>query len=398
MSEVRSHDEATGDRVSPSTAFGRRSGDFDARGLAKAHSEQTLQPPAGAPRPRSWSRFRALASRDHARFRNLLADLRTALERCYESLPSDQRGLSGAQRWLYDNDYLVWQALRMTQRDLPPGFHRRLPQLTSGETRIVALTGVFLAASPAGARLPALSRFLTEYQKVTPLDLAELWALPTFLRVAALGSIVNDPDDEGAVADAVLWLHTIEQHDWGELVEGLSVVERLLAQDPAGHYRRMDDATRDQYRKAVERLARRSGRSQLEVCEAALAAAGAAGGPDRHVGIHLLGVGSHALERRLLSGGGIGARLARFARRQAGALYLLLMIAVAVVVAAPIFVYAAAVGVRWLAPLVILALAAPVWLAAEALVHRLIAVLASPRFLPKLDLSRGVPVESRTMV
>ncbi len=46
--------------------------------------------------------------------------------------------------------------------------------------------------------------------------------------------------------------------DWKRFVEGTSVVEKALRSDPAGTYDKMDFATRDRYRHAVESIAKRS--------------------------------------------------------------------------------------------------------------------------------------------
>ena len=394
MSEVDSRADQAGDIPGQSAA----QVPAGAEDLARRQAAETLPAPSGLWPLSTWLRFRRLARDDHARFRAEIASLDSSLEEIYAQLPTELVGLGGAQRWLYDNDYLVSRALRQVRNDLPAAFHRRLPLLRGGRTRVQTLAESFYGAAPAGARLPALSRFLAEYQGSVTLDLAELWALPTYLRLTALKALVAAPDDEVAVANAVLWLHAIEQRGWAETVESLSAVERLLRRDPAGVYPTMDDATRDHYRRGVERLARRSGRTEVEICEALLTAAQNAGPHDRHVGIHLFGAARRDFEGALGIGDSLAERVARFVTRQAGAVYLLLMVAVVAAGAVPIYLYAAAVGVRWWAPVLVLALAPPAWMAAEAIVHRLIALVAPPRYLPKLDLSNGVPASAKTMV
>jgi len=44
--------------------------------------------------------------------------------------------------------------------------------------------------------------------------------------------------------------------DWREFVETMSVVERILREDPEGIYGTMDFATRDRYRHVVEKIAK----------------------------------------------------------------------------------------------------------------------------------------------
>src|SRR5690606_27220399 len=70
-----------------------------------------------------------------------------------------------------------------------------------------------------------------------------------------------------------LGVHEVERQDWTRFVEATSVVEKSLTGEPAGIYPLIDDATRDSYRKAGERMSLSAGVSESRVCAAALAAA-----------------------------------------------------------------------------------------------------------------------------
>ncbi|MGQ0548110.1 MAG: GH36-type glycosyl hydrolase domain-containing protein, partial [Armatimonadota bacterium] len=89
--------------------------------------------------------------------------------------------------------------------------------------------------------------------------------------------------------------------DWSRYFEQVSLVEQVLQRDPAGVYGKMDFASRDRYRQAVEELAEPTGEAQVRVAlhcvERARQSTGAAGS-DRtlHVGYHLIGGGRRALE------------------------------------------------------------------------------------------------------
>ncbi|MEO8410056.1 MAG: hypothetical protein ABI478_05750, partial [Propionivibrio sp.] len=71
-------------------------------------------------------------------------------------------------------------------------------------------------------------------------------------------------------------LRMLEALDWRDFVESLSLVEQTLKEDPADVHARMDFATRDRYRHVVERIARRSACSEVEVAQQAIALASAA--------------------------------------------------------------------------------------------------------------------------
>jgi cyclic beta-1,2-glucan synthetase len=69
--------------------------------------------------------------------------------------------------------------------------------------------------------------------------------------------------DQVSISNSIGSLRLLEATDWREFVESASHVERILREDPAGIYARMDFATRDGYRHVIEKLARRSHRSEI---------------------------------------------------------------------------------------------------------------------------------------
>jgi cyclic beta-1,2-glucan synthetase len=100
-----------------------------------------------------------------------------------------------------------------------------------------------------------------------------------------------------SVANAITSLRLCSTLDWSGYFEAVSLVERVLQQDPAGVYSRMDFLSRDRYRQSVEELADTSGDAQLRVARRAVESAREAvhlgAGTERaaHVGHHLIGRG-----------------------------------------------------------------------------------------------------------
>src|SRR5688500_9890124 len=76
--------------------------------------------------------------------------------------------------------------------------------------------------------------------------------------------------DQVSISNSINSLRTLGAIDWREFVETTSVVEQTLREDPSGVYPRMDFASRDHYRHAVERLAKASPLSEVDVARAAL--------------------------------------------------------------------------------------------------------------------------------
>ena len=71
------------------------------------------------------------------------------------------------------------------------------------------------------------------------------------------------------VRNVITSMRLISSFDWAEFVESVSVVDEVLRDGSA--FGEMDFATRDQYRKAVEELARGSGRTEVDVARATIA-------------------------------------------------------------------------------------------------------------------------------
>jgi cyclic beta-1,2-glucan synthetase len=68
------------------------------------------------------------------------------------------------------------------------------------------------------------------------------------------------------VRNIITSMRLISDVDWPELVERVSLVDRVLAN--AGSFRDMDFPTRNLYRGAIEKLARGANRTELDVARA----------------------------------------------------------------------------------------------------------------------------------
>ena len=124
-----------------------------------------------------------------------------------------------------------------------------------------------------------------------------------------------------SVGNSITSMRLIGALDWTDFFEHASLVEQELRTDPAGAYAEMDPATRDAYRRQVERLADRSGVAEVEVARRAGARSTSqtesadAAGRRRHVGYFLVDAGRAALERELGYRPSIGERVRRGERR-----------------------------------------------------------------------------------
>lgn len=211
--------------------------------------------------------------------------------------------------------------------------------------------------------------------------------------------------DQVSVGNSIGSLRFLGAMDWREFVETMSVIERTLTEDPADVYDRMDFATRDRYRHVVERIAKNSPCSESEVARLAIRLAQKAvvkkGADDReaHVGFYLIDKGLTQLEslaelrypptkifRR-------GCR--RFPFLVYGGSILLLTIIFAGSFVAKAFFDGLHSWVIWPVAIALLLSASQL---AQALVNLLVTLLATPRPLPRMDFSKGIPADLRTLV
>ena len=226
------------------------------------------------------------------------------------------------------------------------------------------------------------------------------------------------------IITSMRWMSSIS---WAEFFESVSLVDKTLRLAPG--FTAMDFKTRDKYREAVEELSRGSKWSELDVAheavtlaraaqrqrerassqtrtEAAMASSNAPPAPfavperrEEDPGYHLVSGGRWAFEERLDYRPQLRLRIRRAWRAHATSGYFgLIALLTTLLLAVPLFLtWRVGVGAPFLALLGVLALI-PASDIAVALVHRLAAIIVSPRMLCKLDLSRGVPAEMRTLV
>jgi cyclic beta-1,2-glucan synthetase len=209
--------------------------------------------------------------------------------------------------------------------------------------------------------------------------------------------------EQAFMANLIGSLRLISTFDWSEFFESVSPVEQVLRRDPAAIYGRMDFASRDRYRHAIEELAEPTGEAQLRMAlksveRARQVAARAPDARDAHVGYYLIGGGRTQFERGVGWKAGTGFRLRRAFFRHATAGYLgTIALGTSALVAAAV-AYAAADGTRG-AMLAVAALltVVPMSELTIQIVQRLISRLIPPRRLPRLDLA-NIPEAARTMV
>src|SRR2546422_433308 len=120
------------------------------------------------------------------------AKLIEAYQALAESLRSEHV-ISPAAEWLVDNFHIVEEQVREIREDLPRGYYRELPKLAAGPfknyPRIYAFCVELIAHTDSHLDTETLRRFINTYQKISPLSIGELWAVPISLRLALVENL-----------------------------------------------------------------------------------------------------------------------------------------------------------------------------------------------------------------
>jgi len=210
--------------------------------------------------------------------------------------------------------------------------------------------------------------------------------------------------DQVSISNSIGSLRFLGAMDWREFVETMSVVDRVLGEDPGGVYDKMDFPTRDRYRHVVEKVAKSSRRSESEVArEAIRLARDAAAKDDRddraaHVGFYLIGRGLPQLERTAGVRRSTLEGLRRLTRRSPLLFYLGSITVITAIFSGSLLAKAHAGGCQdWLLALIGFPLLLCASHLAVALANWLATLVATPHLLPRMDFSGGIPPESRAL-
>ena len=350
------------------------------------------------------------------RYRALCRAIRPVLRAFQGSVPATIVG--DDFRWLNDNLRLVHADLRGTK----DGFKlvRKLPHVRTPDgaiaPRVVALAAGYLATTSYEFSVNSLNAYVQAFQQSTVLRMVELWALVPALKlvlleeIAARGSkVAADPAGSYGAGICVRSLRDIGQTSWKEVLEPLVLFDRILRQDPAGAYARMDFESRDLYRTEVANIAEYAELPEGDVATAALALARSAHQEAHasprltarlgHIGYYLLAEGAASLHSRVGFQPPLGQRIGSLLRRHPDEFYLpATEVLTLALMSAIVLLLTNTYTSLELILFSMLVLLLPSSQSAIQLVNYLVTSLLEPKILPKLDFSAGVPDNCTTLV
>ena len=148
------------------------------RSLGETHRAARARPRARRPSFRACAATSARCAR------------RTATSACRRATGYD---ISPAAEWLLDNFHLIEAQLKEIHDGLPRSYFRALPVLLdeplAGLPRVYGVAWAFVAHTDGAFDEDLLMHFLSAYQETRELNLGEMWALPTTLRVVLIENL-----------------------------------------------------------------------------------------------------------------------------------------------------------------------------------------------------------------
>ncbi len=272
----------------------------------------------------------------------------------------------------------------------------------SGEVcRVCLLAEKYLEAVGWRYQEESCAAFLNGFQEAAALEMGEVWALKPALQREILHQLETAAT---GWPELVSSLRHVGETGWKDLFESVSLVDRVLAEDPVSAYATMDFESRDHYRRVIASLAKHSDFAEVQVAESAVALAretseksdGSRAARRRsHVGFYLIDDGLALLRARIRHRQPFALKVREAALSYPTTFYL---VGIEIVTFLTVAILLSRAGQRTPIFAALLLLILPATQTAVDFMNHLVTYLMPPRVLPKLDFSEGVPVENATMV
>src|SRR5262249_17393108 len=117
-----------------------------------------------------------------------LADTRRLLAAAHAqpaAAAADDLDVGPAGEWLLDNFHVVQEHIREVRDSLPAGYYQELPELAEGALagypRVYELAITLISHTEGRIDLENVDLFVESFQRVSPLSIGELWAIPAML-------------------------------------------------------------------------------------------------------------------------------------------------------------------------------------------------------------------------
>ncbi len=295
--------------------------------------------------------------------------------------------------------------------------HIRLPHGTL--PRVTHLAEAYLSRAQGIWSPRSLALYVEEAQKTNALQLDEVLLLPQALKHAQLEYILDraqeafaagplPPIEQSPFSGPIHSMRRLNQFEWRTLLESLVSFDHILRQDPAHAYAGMEDETRHAYQLRVAHLAAHADADEPQVARTAFhmaREAAQAGDTDprlaqrkSHIGYYLQAEGLPELKHRIGYHSPASERMRLFLRTYNDYVYVFSIITLSLLLITPIIAPLVPHHEFWAVMGTLLLALIPLTQGAVDLVNNLVLSLLKAEALPKLDYSKGVPVEASALV
>ncbi|MGA2407189.1 MAG: glucoamylase family protein [Bacteroidales bacterium] len=297
-------------------------------------------------------------------------------------------------------------------RNLADSWADKMTEIAEKDPKSLILVIADMARSHPPMSTPFVSEFVRRLQGQSPaLAFPLTWieqqlseSNQTIVQLIQYGN-QQQAADQVSISNSIGSLRFLSALDWREFVESMSHVEQLLLEDPAEAYISMDFYTRDHYRHIIEKIAKKCNFSETEVARKSieLAKKGAElnGPKDRtaHVGFYLIGKGLTQLEHITKIKYSLYAICRKTIFRFPMFFYLGSIVLLTLTFCWSMLEKAHSDGIgSWHLLALGLLLTLCTSYLSIALVNWLATLLIKPNPLPRIDYSKGIPPESRSLV
>ncbi len=269
--------------------------------------------------------------------------------------------------------------------------------------RVIVLARGYFDASGDQFEAEEFSAFIEGFQRVAVLRIKELSELRAALETELVDRLIAVPDP-ASWPGIVMTLQRVGNADWRGLFQSVNHIDRVLAEDAADVYRRMDFESSERYRKVINDIARYSPHTEADIARMAVrmsqeALADSDGSRKAlrrtHVGYYLMDHGRARLEAEAGYQPHWRMRFRRLLLRYPSSFYL-----ISVELLTFLIVVGMLSGLNSLTPIFagLVLLLLPASQAAVDFVNNLVTALIPARALPKLDFSEGIPDDCVTLV
>ena len=210
--------------------------------------------------------------------------------------------------------------------------------------------------------------------------------------------------DQVSISNSISSLRFLSTTDWREFVENTSIVEQVLRQDINGVYLKMDFYTRDNYRHVVEKVAKHSHLTEKQVAEMAIqfAAESAAKTDDsrlNHVGYYLTCDGVQQIKKIAKMRSSTMDTCKDIFNKIPLMMYAGVIILMAALISLYLIYKVYYNGfIDWQLVLMGIIILLATSRLSVAVTNWMANLLAKPDLLPRMDFSKGIPAQSRSMV